>query len=258
MEIPELGPDGRYLTINRDLNEDELVWHFRSGWNVAALNCTAPRYQPIVDAYSAYIRDHKETLKQVYDRLEQAFRDEAGTRREGIFAREEHMTSVYNFWALPPARSGFCRTALDMSNRYLASPPADPVGFAKLNFALLEDPFEKFFAEYQNYQSESAKWDAKWGAQYGYSQPGYVAAQKARAAGVAVPVVGQSTPETMLAAPVTQAGAVVDTETGVAVPVVPVDEDVVSQPVTQPIPGESGADAQNDPEGVTPAPNGLR
>jgi hypothetical protein len=109
-----------------------------------------------------------------------------------------------------------------MSNRALAERPSDPLAFARANFDGLMVPFEEFFREYEAYQQASAEWDAKWGALYGASQPGWVAVQEARSSGVQVPDMAVQT--------------VVDPETGVAVPVIPVTEGVTSQPVVQPIP----------------------
>lgn len=183
MQIPMRDAQGVRQTINRGVSADENVWHFRSAWNVAALNCTAAQYQPILTAYSAYISDHGRALKRVNDRIEADYRRINGARRAGILAREAHMTSVYNYFALPPSRAGFCRTALDVSNRYLATPPSDPVAFANANFPMLEAPFETFFNDYERYQNASAQWDAQYGAQYGPSQPGWVAVQEARGNG---------------------------------------------------------------------------
>lgn len=236
MYIPPMGADGQRITVNRNLTEDGTVWHFRSAWNVAALNCTAPQYAPIADAYRAYITDNARELKQLNDRIDGLYRTEMGSRREGIIAREGEMTSVYNFFALPPARAGFCRAALDMANRALAAPPADPIAFALNNFATLEAPFETFFADYERYEQLSAEWDRKYGEQYGYSQPGWVAVQKARAANPAdVPTAGVSDPTTTLATQPRQAGTVADPETRTNVPIIPVDEGFVSQPVVEPI-----------------------
>lgn len=241
MDIPDIGASGQRETINLGVSDDERVWHFRSAWNVAALNCTAPQYQPVLTAYSAYISDHARGLKAVNDRIEREYRREMGARRAGILAREEHMTAVYNYFALPPARAGFCRAALDVSNRYLAAPPSDPVAFANENFNVLETPFETFFSDYERYERLSANWDAKYGERYGASQPGWVAVQEARRNGVPVPS-AEGDPSSTLAEPTSVAGAVADQQTGADVPVVPVQENVVSQPVTQPI----ASDAQGD------------
>ncbi|MBD2842486.1 hypothetical protein IB285_09480 [Erythrobacter sp. KMU-140] len=253
MNIPQRGADGMHMTVHRNVSDDEKVWHFRSAWNVAALNCTAPQYQPILDGYSAFIKDHARTLKRINDRIDRGYRQQASSRRQAVRAREAQMTSVYNYWALPPARAGFCRAALDMSNQAMAAPPSDPVAFAMANFDTLEAPFEKFFADYQEYRRLSADWDAKYGQQYGPSQPGWVAVQKARANGVVIPTVGASAPAQTLASPSTVSGTVVQNETGAEVPVVPVQEGVVSQPVVEPVPsGETQAAAP------TRTPQGLR
>ena len=234
MEIPGKTLLGKRETVNRGISEDERVWHFRSAWNVAALNCTAAQYEPVLTAYSTYIRDHARALRQVNDRIDAEYRQEASTRREAIVAREGQMTSVYNFFALPPARARFCRAALDISTRHNIAPPEDPIAFAKDNFALFEEPFELFFEEYEQYQQMSARWDDQYGERYGASQPGWVAVQEARAQGAEVPSV-DSDPEATLATPTAEAGLVTDPDTGAEVPVVPVQENFVSQPITQPI-----------------------
>ena len=244
MEIPARDASGVRRTINTGLSDDESVWHFRSAWNVAALNCTAAQYQPILTAYSGYISDHARNLKRVNDRIEARYRRENGGRRAGIFAREEHMTAVYNYFALPPARAGFCRAALDISNRYLATPPSDPVAFATANFPVVQAPFEVFFNDYERYQQLSAQWDAQYGERYGQSQPGWVAVQEARRANVSVPSVGGN-PAATLAQPSYITAEMPDAETGAEVPVVPVQENFVSQPVTQPVASDdagSGSD----------------
>ena len=114
-----------------------------------------------------------------------------------------------------------------MANRSLAAPPSDPLGFARANFDGLLMPFETFFDEYESYQRASAEWDAKWGAMYGASQPGWVVVQQARASGLPVPrVVDLDTQGN-------DVQTVIDPETGLAVPVIPVNESVTSQPVVQ-------------------------
>jgi hypothetical protein len=155
-----------------------------------------------------------------------------------MVARDGYTTQVYNFFALPAARGGFCRAALDISNRALAAPPTDPLVFARDNFEGLLMPFDQFFNEYEVYEQASGEWDAKWGVLFGPSQPGWVAVQQARASGMPEPGL------TSLLGQGAGVQAVIDPDTGVAVPVVPVTEGVISQPVVEPIAirpeGESG------------------
>lgn len=221
MEMPQRGPDGRRITVNSNLSDDQLVWNLRSAWNVAALNCLAPEYEPILNGYRAFLTQHARPLKAINDRIEAGYNKRFRVRRQAMVARDGYTTQVYNFFASPPARAGFCRAALDMANRALAAPPADPLSFARANFDGLMMPFEQFFTEYEAYQQASAEWDAKWGALYGPSQPGWVAVQEARVNGIPVPEMAART--------------VIDPETGVAVPVIPVNEGVISQPVVEPI-----------------------
>jgi hypothetical protein len=230
MDIPARGPDGKRLTVNSGINDDHVVWHLRSAWNVAALNCLAPEYEPILDGYRTFLTKNARALKAVNDRIEAEYARKHKTKRAAIVARDGLVTQVYNFFALPAARAGFCRAALDMSNRAAVAAPTDPLTFARANFDGLLVPFETFFDEYEAYERASAEWDAKWGAQYGASQPGWVVVQQARASGMPLPNAGD------LAGQGVEVKTVLDPETGVAVPVVPVDESVTSQPVVQPLP----------------------
>lgn len=236
MSIPPLGIDGQRLTVNRGLSDDELVWHFRSAWNVAALNCTAPQYQPITDAYGTYISTHGRALSQVNSRIDKVYRGQHSTSRAAIRAREEKMTSVYNFFALPPARTEFCLAALNLANYAASIPGYDPIEFAKANFTQLETPFNNFFLAYEQYQRDSAAWDAMYGAQYGASQPGYVAVHGTNPP----PAVGMDAATSFTTQSTAGAGIVTDPDTGAQIPVVPVQEGQESVPVIQPIPTTEG------------------
>jgi hypothetical protein len=213
MDIPPRGADGKRLTVNSGINDDHLVWHLRSAWNVAALNCLAPEYEPILQGYRNFLMQNERSLKAANDRIEAEYARKHKTKRAAMVARDGLVTKVYNFFALPAARSGFCRAALDMSSRALAAPASDALSFARANFDGLLVPFDTFFDEYEAYQRASAEWDAKWGAQYGPSQPGWVVVQQAHA-------------------------------NGQPMPVVPATESVSSQPVVSPLP----ADPQRMPE----------
>ncbi|MEG3598060.1 MAG: hypothetical protein VX357_07420, partial [Pseudomonadota bacterium] len=170
--------------------------------------------------------------------IDAEYRKEYGARRTAIQARESQMTMVYNYFALPPARADFCRTALGVSQQYLASQQVDPLAFALANFSALEGPFERFFVAYEQYERESAAWDARYGERYGASQPGYVAVKNAR--GYQTPQPG-SDPASLSATPL-QETKVIDPDTGAQIPVAPVDETRSSVPVVQPIPNDAGND----------------
>jgi hypothetical protein len=175
MQIPAVAADGTRMTLNKGLSAEETLWHVRSGWNVAALNCLGQEYQPILDGYRVFLKKYDGKLAATNNALEMQYRKTASSADAGIRNRERVSTQVYNYFALPLARTGFCDAALRVSSEFLASPPADPEAFAAATLPRFEAPFETFFAEYDQYRMESAAWDQRYGAQYGYSQPGYVA-----------------------------------------------------------------------------------
>ncbi|HBM71722.1 MAG TPA: hypothetical protein DD436_03650, partial [Erythrobacter sp.] len=43
MTIPRVNSLGQRETVHLGISDDEKVWHFRSAWNVAALNCLDPQ-----------------------------------------------------------------------------------------------------------------------------------------------------------------------------------------------------------------------
>lgn len=175
MLLPPLQADGQRTTLNSNLDANATLWHFRSAWNVAALNCLQPDQAPILIGYSAFLRKFSRPLAAANSALDEQFVRARGSRNAGIKAREAYMTQVYNYFALPPAQTEFCGTALAIANDFIATPPADANDFAAANLARYEAVFQNFFRQYQQYQVDSAAWDERWGAMYGTSQPGYLA-----------------------------------------------------------------------------------
>ncbi len=234
MRMPGLGSDGRHSTVISGLSDDQRVWYFRSAWNVAALNCVGVEFQPILDGYKGFLIDNAKVLKGVNTRLEGTFVKTYPTRSMAIAAREKAMTIVYNFFALPPARSAFCQAGMQIASMAAATPKPSAVALAA-NFGLWEAPFENFFTAYDQYQRDAAAWDVRYGARYGASQPGYLAVQAARAS--TIPQGGMIGPgnTTTLTLPPT-AGLVTDPETGAKIPVIPVTAQPQGIPVVQPVP----------------------
>lgn len=173
MQLPPLQADGLRATLNSNLDENSTLWHFRSAWNVAALNCLDASQQPILEGYRKFLTTYSRTLAATNRALDQRFRTEQGSA--GIRARENHMTQVYNYFALPPAQREFCNTALAIANEFLAAPPASAHELAAANLPRYEAVFQEFYRQYEHYQVASAAWDERWGALFGDSQPGYVA-----------------------------------------------------------------------------------
>ena len=92
--------------------------------------------------------------------------------------------------------------------------------------------FDRFFRAYEQYRVDSSAWDARYGAQYGASQPGYVAVHALGSPGVGASLTASTAP-----AP---AGEVVDPDTGARIPVIPVPETTVQTPVVQPVQEQQG------------------
>ena len=167
LSIPPIGSDGIRLTLNANLTPDETLWHVRSGWNVAALNCLDPEHRAILDGYKAFLKRYAPELAHTNVALAQRYRS--------VSVREQANTRVYNYFAMPTVRAEFCDATQAVASEFLAAPPPDAAAFAKAALPRLEAPFEHFFAEYDSYLREAAAWDDKYGAQFGASQPGYVA-----------------------------------------------------------------------------------
>ena len=227
-----MGASGVRQTVNAGLNEDETLWHFRSGWNVAALNCLDAEHQPILDGYGAFLRKFSRKLTATNTAIDAEFRREHSSRSNAIKAREAFMTQVYNYFAMPPARADFCNVTLAIANEYIAAPPEDANQFAAAGLSRIEAVFEQFFRAYEQYRVDSGAWDARYGAQYGASQPGYVAVHSLGAPGVGASLSASTAPE--------PAGEVVDPDTGARIPVIPVPETTVATPVVQPVPEQQG------------------
>ncbi|MBO9499283.1 MAG: hypothetical protein J7496_03770 [Novosphingobium sp.] len=160
--LPTVGPDGIRNTVNARLNPTEAVWNFRSGWNVAALNCLDARYQPILDGYKAMLKTNAKRLTKVNADLDKQYRTEYGAGVKAIRAREAYLTSVYNYFALPPAREYFCDAALQMSQEALQTPPKDIDSFAMAKLPTLEAAFEHFYQDMERWRIAVAAWDAKY------------------------------------------------------------------------------------------------
>lgn len=168
MAIPQIGADGVRQTINANLSPLEAVWNFRSGWNVAALNCLEAKHSPILDGYRSFLTGHKTRLRAVNRSLDQQYRRDHGSR--ATREREAYMTQVYNYFSLPPARDYFCRVALEISQEMLLAPSGDTDSFALAALPRMEAAFDQFYRDYERYYVDVAEWDARYGARYGAGQ----------------------------------------------------------------------------------------
>ncbi|MXO58016.1 hypothetical protein GRI89_00460 [Altererythrobacter salegens] len=229
MDIPPVGADGLRRTVNTGLDGYGTLWNFRSVWNVAALNCLNPEDEQIVAGYGKFLTDNRKALATANAELDKQYRAKNSSRSNAVKAREAFMTQVYNYFALPPVRTELCSNARSLASSYLATKPGDINQFAAVGLAQFEGSYQQFFTAYEQYRVDSAEWDARYGAQYGASQPGYVATHPGSGSGIGAALADNSQP--------VQTGAVNDPETGAQIPIIAAPEDEAALPVVQPVPG---------------------
>ena len=110
---PPTDATGLRQSVNRNITPAQTLWNLRSGYNVAALNCMAPKHAEILTNYRAFLRAHSKTLAAANRKVDAEFRKTYGARF--IAPREKYMTEVYNHFALPPTLPDFCDAVLAMS-----------------------------------------------------------------------------------------------------------------------------------------------
>ena len=159
--LPEKGPDGVRHTILVDSANAQLVWNLRSAYNVAALDCTGPRFAELPDRYRAFLKTHAKALAQANAGVDANFKAQYG--KGYIAQRETYMTKVYNYFAYPPTLPNFCESALAMSREGGTIAPRDLGEFSKRSFAQFRKVYEDFYEAYAAYQVALANWEAQYG-----------------------------------------------------------------------------------------------
>lgn len=162
MTVPALRADGLRDTPMRDIDDNEKLWYFRSAFNVAALNCQNPQHYRIADDYNAFLKTHKRELDRVNKVVENEYRKRHGAGYARI--RDTENTQVYNFFAFPPTKNDFCDAALVLGQEAAALPSTELVTFAARALPTLEGVFDRFYANYESYQSELQRWIALYGS----------------------------------------------------------------------------------------------
>jgi hypothetical protein len=158
MAIPPVATDGVRQTLNAGLTTDETIWNLRSAWNVAALNCLSVEYAPILDGYKGFLDRNAKQLTAANKAIDAQYRSEHGRSFNAV--RDAHMTSVYNYFALPPTKRAFCDEMLAISQESILTPSDDLNSYALTTLPRLEGVFENFFQAYERWQIEAAAWDA--------------------------------------------------------------------------------------------------
>lgn len=162
MYIPPKGVDDVRMTPNRGLDSDEVVWNFRSAFNVAALNCLEPKYLRFADDYQQYLTAHLTMLNQVNLRIDTTFRSRypAGNSNR---IRDTSSTDLYNYFALPPVTDGFCELMLELGPQSVSVPPTELPVFSARALGMIDDLFIEFYEDYAEYQRRLAAWEELYG-----------------------------------------------------------------------------------------------
>jgi cell division septation protein DedD len=148
LSLPSVDAAGHYATINSGVSDKEAVWHFRAALNVAALSCTD---QSIRDNYNQLLKSRKAVFASAYA---------SETARLHGSALDQHQTRLYNFFAQPPAKIGFCRAADAEASQAVSVSAAEFPAYAVKALDRLEAPVTAFYAAYDRYRHELAEWKA--------------------------------------------------------------------------------------------------
>jgi cell division septation protein DedD len=148
LSLPSADAEGHYATINSGIGDKEAIWHFRAALNVAALSCTD---QSTRDDYNRLLKSRKAVFTAAYA--------SESARLHGA-ALDQHQTKIYNFFAQPPAKIGFCRAADAEAAQALSVSAAEFPAYAAKALDRLEAPILAFYADYDRYRHELAAWKA--------------------------------------------------------------------------------------------------
>lgn len=145
-----------YVTPNRDLSPEEMVWHLRAALNVAALGCRGASEAQTVAAYNALLTKAKAELAATSEAVAARYRVKFGDAWQQ--RNDDAMTRLYNFFAQPSAHRDFCDAANAVLHEAEAVDPAALPVFAAAALPRLESPFLIAFAEYDLYRMKLAGW----------------------------------------------------------------------------------------------------
>jgi hypothetical protein len=160
---PPIGADGAYQTINHGIDAQQAMWHVRAALNVAAIGCRgADGGVALTASYNAMLASQRAALNAANKSVEASFRARFGA---GAWqnAHDAYMTRLYNFFAAPAAKPGFCAAAAPLAAQAAAMPTSQFTAFAATALPQLEAPFIEVFRQVDGYHSALAAWDARYG-----------------------------------------------------------------------------------------------
>lgn len=156
---------GKRLTPNSNISETATIWHFRSAFNVAALNCVPPTYVSVNDYYSTFLTRLKIPLAKVNLAMDAEYRARypgAGTTG-AMRIRATASTDIYNFFSLPPVTQQFCALMLEKGPVAAMLTEDQLYPFAKQTLDEIDAIYIQFWEDYEDYQRRLAEWEALYG-----------------------------------------------------------------------------------------------
>ncbi len=106
-----------------------LLWNFRAGLNVAALQCQFSPFLRVAQNYNAILTHHSEELASAYTTLNAYFKRLNGPVK-GPKAFDDYSTQTYNNFSTLQAQLVFCQTASNIAKSALATPKGQLVDVA--------------------------------------------------------------------------------------------------------------------------------
>ncbi len=156
--IPLTDINGRRMTPNVDLTPEQALWQLRIGLNVAALNCRGPDEAILVANYSRFLTANRTAIARAERAVIATLAAQTGTN--GIAARDNLSTRLYNYFAQPPVQQQFCPVATNLTALASVEPTATILPFATLRLPELDQPFVDFYAAYSRFQADYVRWEA--------------------------------------------------------------------------------------------------
>ena len=156
--IPPADATGLRRSVNREISPNQMLWNLRSAFNVAALNCNAPKHDGIVPAYRSFLKTYGKKLSAANKQVDTEFKKQHGARYAG--PRDVYMTMVYNHFALPPTRTHFCDATMAVMRDLQGVKSAELEAFAVRSLPSVEVVFDDFYRRYAAYQADLAAWQA--------------------------------------------------------------------------------------------------
>lgn len=158
LPVPPLLADGLRRSVNREISPAQTLWNLRAAYNVAALNCHAPKHAAILGGYKGFLTSHAKTLAATNRTVDAEWKKRYGAKF--IPYRETYMTEVYNHYALPPVLPAFCDAVLAVVTDAAAVKSADLTTFAATNLPNIEIVYDDFYRRYETWRTEVAAWNA--------------------------------------------------------------------------------------------------